>query len=137
MRWIVVEKGTGLPDPATDDALPMGARITHDTPSVRVIELSAEPGEAPVGAAAATVWGWAVTCLTWLLCARVCRRFRGLRRGEGAGTVPAMNPGVGSAASFVVGVVLALFAILGGVSAVTPDANPAAASDDVVRYDAP
>ncbi len=48
-----------------------------------------------------------------------------------------MNPGVGSAASFVVGVMLALFAILGGVSAVTPDANPAAASDDVVRYDAP
>lgn len=48
-----------------------------------------------------------------------------------------MNPGVGSAASFVVGVVLALFAIFGGVSAVTPGANPASASDEVVRYDAP
>ena len=66
VRWVVVEKGSGLPDPATDDALPMGARVAHDTPSIRVIELSADPGEAPVGAAAATVWGWAVTSLTWL-----------------------------------------------------------------------
>ena len=48
-----------------------------------------------------------------------------------------MTPGVGSAASFGVGVVLALLAIFGGVSAVTPGANPASASERVVTYDSP
>ncbi len=48
-----------------------------------------------------------------------------------------MTPGVGSAVSFAVGAALALFAIFGGVSAVTPGANPASASDEVVLYDAP
>ena len=67
VRWIVVEKGTGLPDPSVDDPLPLAARVTHDTPSVRVIELSARPGEAGVVAAAATAWGWGVTCITWLV----------------------------------------------------------------------
>ena len=47
-----------------------------------------------------------------------------------------MNPGVGSAVSFAVGAVLAVLAIFGGVSAVTPGANPASASDRVVVYDA-
>ena len=67
VRWIVVEKGTGLPDPSVDDPLPRATRITHDTPSVRVIELGAEPGEEGVGVTTATAWGWGVTCVTWLL----------------------------------------------------------------------
>ena len=42
-----------------------------------------------------------------------------------------------SAVSIVTGVILALFTIVGGVSAVTPGANPASASQDIVTYDAP
>lgn len=48
-----------------------------------------------------------------------------------------MNSAVGAATSVVVGVVLALVAIFGGVSAVSSGSNPASASDQIVRYDAP
>ena len=48
-----------------------------------------------------------------------------------------MGLGIGAVGSLVVGILLGLGAIVGGVSAVTPDANPASASDQVVRYDAP
>jgi hypothetical protein len=48
-----------------------------------------------------------------------------------------MGFGIGALVSLFVGVFLSLLAIFGGVSAVTPDANPASASDQVVRYDAP
>lgn len=46
-----------------------------------------------------------------------------------------MNPPVTAAVTFGIGVVLALFAIFGGVSAVTGGTNPASASQDVVTYD--
>jgi hypothetical protein len=46
-----------------------------------------------------------------------------------------MSAGVGSVASIIVGVVLALIAIFGGVSAVSTSANPASASDALVTYD--
>lgn len=39
--------------------------------------------------------------------------------------------------SVAAGVILALFGILGGVSAITPSANSSEASDQVVLYDAP
>lgn len=39
--------------------------------------------------------------------------------------------------SVAAGVVLALFAVLGGVSAITPSANSGEATDQVVLYDAP
>lgn len=39
--------------------------------------------------------------------------------------------------SLAAGVLLALFAVLGGVSALTPTANSAEQSDGVVLYDAP
>ncbi|WP_156465393.1 hypothetical protein [Knoellia sp. Soil729] len=48
-----------------------------------------------------------------------------------------MTSAVGPFASIAAGVVLALIAIIGGVSAINPGANPAAASEQVVRYDAP
>jgi hypothetical protein len=48
-----------------------------------------------------------------------------------------MNRVGGAIASVVGGIALGLVAILGGVAAVTPDTNPASASGDVVRYDAP
>lgn len=48
-----------------------------------------------------------------------------------------MALGIGWLVSLVVGVVLAMLAIFGGVSLITPGANPASASEQVVRYDAP
>lgn len=39
--------------------------------------------------------------------------------------------------SMITGVVLALVAVVGGVSAVAPSANSAAKSEQVVNYDAP
>ncbi len=39
--------------------------------------------------------------------------------------------------SLGVGIVLGLVAIFGGVSLITPKANPASASDQIVQYDAP
>jgi hypothetical protein len=39
--------------------------------------------------------------------------------------------------SAVAGVGIAIIAVIGGVNAVSPDANPASASEKVVRYDAP
>ncbi|MDN5715800.1 MAG: hypothetical protein L0G89_01055 [Janibacter sp.] len=44
---------------------------------------------------------------------------------------------VSAAISFVAGAVLALITLMGGVAAITPDANSAAKSDTVVFYDAP
>ncbi len=48
-----------------------------------------------------------------------------------------MTSAVGAAVSVVAGVALAIVAVIGGVSAVSPGANPASASEQVVRYDAP
>ena len=39
--------------------------------------------------------------------------------------------------SLVVGILLAIVAIFGGVAMITPSANPASASDQIVQYDAP
>ncbi|CAN7425092.1 hypothetical protein [Knoellia sp. LjRoot47] len=40
-------------------------------------------------------------------------------------------------ASVIAGAILAVVAIIGGVSAITPSANSAAKSEQVVTYDAP
>ena len=42
-----------------------------------------------------------------------------------------------SLASVITGVVLALVAVVGGISAVTPSANAPSKSEQVVVYDAP
>ena len=47
-----------------------------------------------------------------------------------------MNAVVAAGGSIVAGVVLALFSVLGGVSAITPGPNSAEATDQVVLYDA-
>ena len=46
------------------------------------------------------------------------------------------NP-VAAIASTIVGIFLALFAVVGGVAAVSPSANSAVKSEQVVKYDAP
>ncbi|MDO5501545.1 MAG: DUF2613 family protein [Actinomycetia bacterium] len=46
-----------------------------------------------------------------------------------------MSP-LAAAGSIVAGVVLALAATMGGVSAITPSSNPASDSENVVLYDA-
>ena len=64
VRWVVVEKDTGWPDPVPVADGTSTARLVHDGPAVRVLELDGA-GAAPP-ARAATRWGWAVTCVTWL-----------------------------------------------------------------------
>jgi hypothetical protein len=48
-----------------------------------------------------------------------------------------MNSPVGAVGSILAGVVIALFAVIGGVNAVSPSANPPSKSEQVVLYDAP
>ena len=64
VRWVVVEKDTGLPDPVPAADVPPTARLVHDGPAVRVFELAG--GGAEAAPRAATIWGWVVTCVTWL-----------------------------------------------------------------------
>ncbi len=47
-----------------------------------------------------------------------------------------MNPGVAGMVSFGVGILLAVFAVIGGVGALTGGSNPETASANVVTYDA-
>jgi hypothetical protein len=69
VRWVVVEKDTGLPDPVAAGDLPATARVVHDGPAVRVLELTGPGTQAADSPRAATTWGWVVTCVTWLLAA--------------------------------------------------------------------
>ena len=69
VRWVLVEKDTGLPDPLADGALPPAARVVHDGPAVRLVELSAAVRDGAPHASAASTWGWVVTCVTWALAA--------------------------------------------------------------------
>ncbi len=64
VRWVVVEKDTGLPDPVPAGDVPASARVVHDGPAVQVLELTGRATAPP--ARAATIWGWLVTCVTWL-----------------------------------------------------------------------
>lgn len=48
-----------------------------------------------------------------------------------------MTPALTAAGSAITGAVLALFTIIGGVSAISPEANAPAKSEQVVVYDAP
>ena len=67
VRWVVVEKDTGFPDPVPAADVPPTARLVHDGPAVRVFELAGGDAEAPPRAA--TIWGWVVTCVTWVAAA--------------------------------------------------------------------
>ena len=66
VRWVVVEKDSGFPDPVPAASLPATARVVHDGPAVRVLELATNGSATARRASGATVWGWAVTSLTWL-----------------------------------------------------------------------
>jgi hypothetical protein len=84
VRWVLVEKDTGLPDPLAGGTLPASTRVVHDGPNVRLLELSAAGRDGAAPASAASTWGWVVTCVTWALAAgcvvaaTVRRRRRGL-----------------------------------------------------------
>ncbi len=80
VRWVVVEKGTGLADPLAGGSLPAAARVVSDGPSVAVVEL-AGPRAQPVAAFGASAWGWAVTSITWVLAAG-CVVLGTVRRGR-------------------------------------------------------
>ena len=67
VRWVVVEKDSGFPDPVPQASLPANARVIHDGPAVRVLEIGTAGSGTATGASAATAWGWGVTLLTWLV----------------------------------------------------------------------
>jgi hypothetical protein len=67
VRWVVVEKQTGFPDPAPPGSAPVGARVVHDGSAVRVVELPADAAGVTTQPSAVTAWGWAVTSLTWVV----------------------------------------------------------------------
>ena len=67
VRWVVVEKDSGFPDTLPSTSLTATARVVHDGPAVRVLELATDGSATPRSASGATVWGWAVTSLTWLV----------------------------------------------------------------------
>jgi hypothetical protein len=68
VRWVLVEKNTGLPDPLAAASLPPTARVVSDGPSVTIVELTG-PRRDRASVSAASAWGWAVTCVTWTLAA--------------------------------------------------------------------
>lgn len=55
----------------------------------------------------------------------------------GSATLAPMMTSVAAIGATITGAVLALVAVVGGVTAVTPGANSAAKSEQVVFYDAP
>jgi hypothetical protein len=67
VRWVLVEKDTGLPDPVAPGDLPPTATVVHDGPAVLLVELSSPARDEPPRPAAASLWGWVVTCVTWAL----------------------------------------------------------------------
>jgi len=77
VRWVVIEKDTGLQDPVPAADVPATARVVHDGPAVRVLELAGGQARHPPGSA--TTWGWFVTFLTWLA-ALGCVALRTTRR---------------------------------------------------------
>lgn len=78
VRWVVVEKQTGLPPDATTD-LPPGARVVRDGAHATLIELpDTVSGSGPDSPS--LLWlGWSVTSLTWAWAA-ACLGRHSLRR---------------------------------------------------------
>lgn len=66
VRWVLVEKDTGLPDPLAGAAPTPGVRVVVDGPSARLLELAGPDAGGTPGVRPATVVGWAMTCVTWL-----------------------------------------------------------------------
>jgi hypothetical protein len=79
VRWVLVEKATGLPDPLEDVDLPPGTRTVTDGPHVWLLELQTSDAGAMPEASRAVAVGWAVTSLTWVAAA-ACLVTRMVRR---------------------------------------------------------
>jgi hypothetical protein len=67
VRWVLVEKNTGLADPLGDGVLPPTARVVHDGPAVRLVALATTVRDGAPPSSAASTWGWVVTSITWAL----------------------------------------------------------------------
>ena len=77
----MIEKRSGLSAEGDLAALPTGATVVRDGPSVTVVELSA--GQSPAsGLSRIGLLGWSVTCLTWLTAAACLTRDSYLRRRD-------------------------------------------------------
>jgi hypothetical protein len=81
VRWVVIEKRSGLSAEVDLAALPAGAKVVRDGPSVTVVELSEDQSPAS-GVSRIGLLGWLVTCLTWLTAAACLARDSYQRRGD-------------------------------------------------------
>lgn len=79
VRWVVIEKDTGLPDADLTGSLPPGAQVVHDGPSATVVVLDREDRAPDPQTSRATLLGWSLTCLTWVV-ATACLALAGVRR---------------------------------------------------------
>ena len=80
VRWVVVEKDTGLPDADLAGSLPPGAQVVHDGPSATVVALDRADRATDPGDLAGDPVGWSLTCLTWVA-ATVCLALEGCGGG--------------------------------------------------------
>ena len=88
VRWVFIEKRSGLSVDEDLRNLPGGARVVHDGPSATVVELDTVSAPAPRMSRAGLV-GWIATCATWLVAAAcLARESRERRRDRLVGSAP-------------------------------------------------
>ena len=83
VRWVLVEKRTGLPDPLAGGTPESGVRVVVDGPSARLVELTGPDAAGPPSVSPATVVGWTMTCVTWLAATACLLLATARRRGYG------------------------------------------------------
>lgn len=81
VRWVVIEKRSGLSAAVDVADLPTGSSVVRDGPSVTVVELSSVEGRA-AGLSRIGLIGWVATCLTWLTAAACLMRDSYLSRRD-------------------------------------------------------
>ena len=73
VRWIVLEKETGIDTEPELGTIRQGARVVHDGPSAVVLEFSGASATPP-GMSQAVRLGWIMTSITWLAAAACLAR---------------------------------------------------------------
>ena len=69
VRWVLVEKDSGLPDPMAEGGLPPTAQVVHDGSAVRLVKLSGAVRDDRSRVSVVSTAGWVVTCVTWAIAA--------------------------------------------------------------------
>ncbi|HSO65273.1 MAG TPA: hypothetical protein VLQ78_09250, partial [Ornithinibacter sp.] len=83
VRWVLVEKDAGPPDPLAGMSPAAGARVVADGPSARLLELAGADAVAAPRVSGVTAVGWTMTCVTWLAAGACLVVGTARRRGDG------------------------------------------------------